>query len=102
MENKKFYVIEAEEDALDYVISVEETDKGVKYTLRRSKSGHWSEHCRNEELISMLDDGNGYKFNFVPREKKRYDYEEMEYVYLIIDFIRRQDKPIIYNVCRYE
>ena len=102
MKSKNYYVIDSLQHDLEYIITEDHTDEGTEYRLFRSMASQWSENAKGELLVALTDDGDGYQFKFKPREKKRLDYDEIEWVYLLTDFIRRQDNPIIYNVVQYE
>jgi hypothetical protein len=97
-----YYVIEQLGQNVEYIITEGDTDDGVMYQLHRSLNETWSEDSKGELLVSLENDGNGFKYKFKPREKKRVDYDEIEWLYLLIDFVRKQDSlRSIYNVCQY-
>jgi hypothetical protein len=99
---KNYYVIDALQQDVEYVITETETDNGTLHQLWRSMGSTWSEDVKGELLVSLENDGNGFKYKFKPREKKRIDYDEIEWLYLLIDFVRKQDNSrSIYNVCQY-
>jgi zona occludens toxin (predicted ATPase) len=99
---KNYYVIDALQQDVEYVITETETDNGTLHQLWRSMGSTWSEDVKGELLVSLENDGNGFKYKFKPREKKRIDYDEIEWLYLLIDFVRKQDNSrSIYNICQY-
>jgi hypothetical protein len=99
---KNYYVIDALQQDVEFVITEADTDNGTLYQLWRSMGSTWSEDAKGELLVSLENDGNGFKYKFKPREKKRVDYDEIEWLYLLIDFVRKQDSlRSIYNVCQY-
>ena len=99
---KNYYVIDALQQDVEYVITEADTDNGTLYQLWRSMGSTWSEEAKGELLVSLENDGNGFEYKFKPREKKRIDYDEIEWLYLLIDFVRKQDNSrSIYNICQY-
>jgi hypothetical protein len=98
---KNFYVIEQLNQSVEYVITEADTDDGTMYQLYRSLNETWSEDCRGEVLVTMIDDGNGYKFKWKQKEKKRLGYDEIEHLYLLIDYVRRIEGKTLYNICQY-
>jgi len=99
---KNYYVIDALQQDVEYVITEVETDNGTLHQLWRSMGSTWSEEAKGELLVSLENDGNGFKYKFKPHEKKRIEYDEIEWLYLLIDFVRKQDNSrSIYNVCQY-
>jgi hypothetical protein len=99
---KNYYVIDALQQDIEFVITEADTDNGTLYQLWRSMGSTWSEEAKGELLVSLENDGNGFKYKFKPREKKRIDYDEIEWLYLLIDFVRKKDNlRSIYNICQY-
>ena len=99
---KNYYVIDSLQQDVEYVITEADTDDGTLYNIWRSTGSQWSEDVKGELLASLEDDGNGFKFKFKSREKKRIDYDEIEWLYILINYVRLQGKDVtIYNVCQY-
>lgn len=98
---KNFYVIEQLNQSVEYVITEADTDDGTMYQLYRSLNETWSEDSKGELLVTMINDGNGYKFKYKHAEKKRLGYDEIEHLYLLIDYVRRMEGQTMYNVCQY-
>jgi hypothetical protein len=98
---KNYYVIETLGQSVEYIITEADTDDGVMYQLHRSLNETWSEDCQGEVLVTMIDDGNGYKFKWKQKEKKRLGYDEIEHLYILINHVRRADDPTNYNICQY-
>ena len=99
---KNYYVIDALQQDVEFVITEVETDNGTLHQLWRSMGSTWSKEAKGELLVSLENDGNGFKYKFKPREKKRIEYDEIEWLYLLIDFVRKQDNSrSIYNICQY-
>lgn len=98
---KNYYIIETLSQSIEYVITEVETDDGTMYQLHRSLNDTWSEDSKGEVLVTMINDGNGYKFKYKHAEKKRLGYDEIEHLYLLIDYVRRIEGQTMYNVCQY-
>lgn len=98
---KNYYVIEQLGQSVEYIITETDTDDGTMYQLYRSLNETWSEDSKGELLVTMINDGNGYKFKYKHAEKKRLGYDEIEHLYLLIDYVRRMEGPTMYNVCQY-
>lgn len=98
---KNFYVIEQLNQSVEYVITEADTDDGTMYQLHRSLNETWSEDSKGELLVTMINDGNGYKFRYKYAEKKRLGYDEIEHLYLLIDYVRRIEGRTMYNICQY-
>jgi len=95
MASKTYHIGDREEKLdHDYTIVVTENDNNTTYVLSRSESSHWSEHARGEELLTLVDDGNGYKF----KEKigRAVDYAQFAELYILIQFINKMysNKPV--------
>ena len=87
---ERHLVINTEENDLEYIIQVNDTDKGTEYVLSRSGSGCWTESCRNEIVLTLLDDGNGVKIS--PKIGKELDYAHLSQLQLLLQFITKYEK----------
>lgn len=95
MEESKIYYIGDREEKIDhdYTIEVIEHDnRDTEYVLSRSNSDHWSEHCKGEEIIRLVDDCNGYKFN--DKIGKSVDYALFAELYILLQFISKTERDI--------
>ncbi len=72
----------------EYDIHVEETDRGTKYSLIRSKAGHWSEHAQDEKVCAILDDGDGYKLS--KHITRNLGYDTAAELFILMSFINKQ------------
>lgn len=72
----------------EYDIHVEETDKGTKYSLIRSKAGHWADHAQGETVCAILDDGDGYKLS--KHVTKDLGYDTASELFILMSFINKQ------------
>ena len=77
----------------DYDYESVTTSEGVWHILKRSHGEGWYEHVRGEVLYSILDDGNGFKFD--QKIKKNLDYHEAFSLSVIL-------KKISFNECTVE
>lgn len=77
----------------DYDYESITTAEGVLHILKRSHSEQWSEHVQGEILYSVLDTGNGFKFD--EKIKKNLDYHEAFTLSVIL-------KKISFNECTVE
>lgn len=104
MEKKtsKFYVVDKATDGLEFIITESEIDEGTKYVLSRSKNETWSDTAKGNVLVTMINDGNGYKFKYEHTDKNRLGYDEIEHVYLLINHVRLRENAATYNVCQYK
>lgn len=59
---EKYYVLN-EKDNVEYIITQVDVATGVEFSLFRSDSDEWTDHARNELVISIIDTGNGYVFS---------------------------------------
>ncbi len=76
---KKFIVIDVDGE-YEYDIIVDETDEGTLFSLYLSNGNQWNEHAKGMFCISMLDTGNGVKFN---PELSEMDYSQLNYIRLL-------------------
>ena len=79
--------------AHDYDYESTTTAEGVLHTLKRSHSEEWSEDVRGELLYSVLNTGDGFKFD--QKIKKNLDYHEAFTLSVIL-------KKISFNECTVE
>jgi hypothetical protein len=72
----------------EYDIHVESINRGTKYSLIRSKAGHWSESVQGETACAVIDNGDGFKISkHVTREM---DYAIMSELFILMSFINKQ------------
>ena len=83
-------------EVYDYDVTIEDTDKGDKYTLFRSNGGNWSDDCRREEIFSLLDTGNGVIF---PKNiyTKEVNYSQLAELFVVLSVINKKDRTPIYG-----
>lgn len=87
MGKKKYYVINNDEQFIEYIIKVKvNKDKGhTKYTLYRSDNEIWSEHVKGEKIASIKDDGDGLIFS---HSNKKLEYSSAEEIRILLNFIQ--------------
>ena len=88
MSVKKFMVFD-QENLHEYNIVIEETDKGIEYSLFMSESEQWEEHAKGELIISMFNDGNGVTFS---KKLKKLDYSDLFAVRLLLNLENFMDE----------
>ena len=54
------------------------------HTLYYSKREHWTESLRGEIAFQIEDDGNGFNLLTKLTDKKKLDYSESEYLYILL------------------
>jgi hypothetical protein len=90
-QNKVYLVLNAEKDTVDYTIFVP-GDEDI-YVLRRSSDTQWSEHVRDEVVLTILDSGNGFKVKWEePVKNKMLDYSQAVELTILLNFINAVDK----------
>lgn len=70
----------------EYSFDYEVVD-GNKHTLYHSNSEYWASHIKGTIAFQLEDDGNGLKILTNFAEKKRIDYSEAEYLYILLKLI---------------
>jgi len=98
MSKKTFIIMDtANEDGYshDYDVTVELTDEGTLYTMYYSRNHYWNEDLRGEQIMSILDDGDGYTVN--PKFGKNMDYAEMAELFAMLSFINSQEQYGLYK-----
>lgn len=88
MSIKKFMVFD-QENVHEYNIVVEETDKGVEYSLFMSDGEQWEEHAKGELILSMINNGDGVIFS---KKLKKLDYGDLFAVRLLLNLENFMDE----------
>ena len=65
---------------------------GNKYTLYASDTLSWNESFRGKILMQLEDDGNGLKILTNFEDKKRFNYCETGYLYVLLTVIEKGNK----------
>ena len=81
-----------EERNHEYDIYTEITNEGVVYKMYASNSERWAEHYRGKLLLSIIDDGNEYKFS--RKLPQKMDYNAGSELYVLLSFINSIEKSI--------
>lgn len=90
---KQYLIINTSNDDIEYRIRVISDSIGTSYMMYRSKSVVWSEHVRETLVLSITDDGNGFKVE--PKLGKKLDYDVFTELYLLMSFIVKEE-PNLY------
>lgn len=80
----------------DYDVTIEDTDKGDKYTLYRSNGANLSDECKGEEIFSLLDTGNGIVFPKKIYTKDVY-YHNLAELFVLLSVMNKTDRFPIYG-----
>jgi hypothetical protein len=72
----------------EYDIHVEETNKGTKYSLIRSKAGHWSDSAKGKTVAAIMD--NGDELILSKHIKQRLGYDVAAELFILMCFINKQ------------
>lgn len=86
--DKKNYMVLNHEGEHEFDITQEFIGKSEKYTLFRSNSPTWNQLAKGEKLLSLVDDGDGIKFD---RSLKSLDYAELFELRILLNFAQRID-----------
>jgi hypothetical protein len=89
MMEEKYIILNSNKEH-EYTITKIVLDSGCKYILSRSDSSVWTEQAKNEELISLINDGNGVILN---NSVKKLNYAELIELRLLLSFDRFLDDP---------
>lgn len=97
-QNKLYLVLNPEKDSVEYTIFVP-GDEDI-YVLRRSSDTCWSEHVRDEVVLTILNSGDGYKIKWEESSKsKLIDYSQAVELTILLNFINATDKyPFKYKI----
>ena len=90
----RHYVVNTEDDSIEYYIDhTEDENTGHDvWQLTRSKSHDWSEPSRGETILTITDDGNGFKIKWAEKpEKNRLDYSQTRELQILLTYIQRLD-----------
>ena len=87
------YIVINDESDYDYDIFINQTDKGTEYKICSTGSKHYNSHARNQVLLCLLDDGNGYKIK-EGKFSNRLDYSQIVQLHVLLKIIFTHDKNI--------
>lgn len=96
----RHYILDTTDDSIKYHLD-QFVDDQTGYDVCRlsySNSNDWSEHVRGVTILTVTNDGNGFKIKWEEKPKKNYlDYSQMRELQLVLSFIQRID-PVDNNV----
>lgn len=90
----RHYIIDTSDDDIKYYLDQFVDDKTGHdvYRLSYSKSNTWSECVRDETILTVTNDGNGFKIKWEEKPKKNYlDYSQMRELQMVLTFIQKTD-----------
>lgn len=73
---------------IEYFISVQDTDKGTLYILKRSYSKTWSENAQGVVVVSIVDNGNCIAITMETGKFKSMDYAQQRELQILLTFIQ--------------
>lgn len=88
------------DDSIQYYLDqfVDDDSGNDVYRLSYSNSNDWSEDVRGETILTVTNDGNGFKVKWEEKpEKNRLDYSQMRELQLMLTHIQKSD-PVDNNV----
>lgn len=90
----RHYIIDTSNDSIKYYLDqfVDDNTGHDTYRLSYSKSEDWNECVREETILTITDDGNGFKVKWQEKpEKNRLDYSQMRELQLMLNYIQKVD-----------
>lgn len=86
---KTYRLISTDEGHHDYDVEVKKTNDLTVYTMKYSKSDFWYIDVRGTTIFTMIDDGNGIRFE--NKIKRKMDYFDFGNFSTFINFIMEKD-----------
>lgn len=86
--NKEVFYVFNHDNVHEYTIIKETTKKGVKITLKRSKTDVWVESVRGTKILTLIDDGNTVTLN---KKIHKMDFGELLELRLLLNFEKESD-----------
>ena len=94
----KYYVTN-QKDNVEYIITEVEVATGVEFSLFRSNSDEWSDHVKNELVVSIIDTGNGFVFS--NKLSKTLDYSEAAELLILLTAMSKVDNLMeVYKISK--
>jgi hypothetical protein len=90
----RHYIIDTTDDSVQYYLDqfVDDQTGHDVYRLSYSKSEHWSDHVRDTTILTVTNDGNGFKIKWEEKPGKNYlDYSQMRELQMVLTFIQKTD-----------
>jgi hypothetical protein len=88
MENKLFKIINENSD-YEYDVKVIEENSKTTIKLFYSNSDIWSSNVKGKKTLTLIDDGNSIAFK--PKLKKELNYEQANYVRMLLALNEKLD-----------
>lgn len=90
----RHYIVDTFDDGIKYYLDQFVDDKTGydAWRLSYSKSNDWSEHVRGATILTVTNNGNGFKIKWEEKpEKNSLDYSQMRELQLVLTFIQQTD-----------
>ena len=90
----RHYMMNTSNNSVQYYLDQFVDDKTGHdvWRLSYSNSEHWTDFVRGETILTVTNDGNGFKIKWEEKPKKNYlDYSQMRELQLVLSFIQKWD-----------
>ncbi|NBW33879.1 MAG: hypothetical protein EBR30_02370 [Cytophagia bacterium] len=96
IKDKVYYVLN--DDTVQYIIEAP-AEEDI-YILKRSSSEYWTPRVRGEEVLTVLNSGNGYKIQWKESTGKVLDYAQAIELTIILNFLNQKccNIPMKYSI----
>jgi hypothetical protein len=88
----KFSVLNKTDKSVPYEVIQTKTSDGSLWELWTTDSSGWSEHYRSIKLLSVFDNGNGFKF--LDKVSKKQEYHEFIHLSILCSCILKLDSGL--------
>ena len=83
---------------VEYVINIYTTESGTLVEMIAADNGSWSPSFAGTMVASVIDTGEGYKWNLLPISKE-HDYTDAHIMMILLAFLNTTlNKPIQYEI----
>lgn len=90
----RHYIMDTDDDSIRYYLDqfVDDQTGHDVCRLSYSKSESWSEPVKGQTILTVTNDGNGFKVKWEEKpEKNRLDYSQMRELQLVLTHIQKWD-----------
>jgi hypothetical protein len=85
VKNKLYLVLNPENHDVEYTI-LSPFDEDI-FVMRRSHSSAWSDHVRDEVIMTVFNTGDGYRIKWEEKTGKVLDYSQIAELTIMLNFI---------------